>query len=148
MPDIEELEAMRARTAQRAVLNSQIASAQKVLASLTTSKEKLEKKIKKYSTALTNMNSHKADFNSGKSGLTSITIDSGSWKGEKATKAKTSFETMKTNVESISKKIDNAEDTIEQEKRQAETELENMTTQIAVQNSTIVNLTAQLGSIR
>lgn len=136
-----------AKARQRAVIVSQLNMTRASLSSLSIKKIELEGKIEKITTALTNIESAKDDFDSGKSGLNDITIEAGSWNGKNATKAKTELRQMKTSVQSIGTKINDAVDTIQEDKTRLEQELEQVKAEIATKNGQVSNLIAQLSSL-
>lgn len=136
-----------AKARQRAIIVSQLNMTRASLTTLNMKKIELEGKIEKITTALTNIESAKGDFDSGKSSLDSVTIEAGSWKGQNATKANTELGQMKTSVQTIGKKIDDTVETIQEDKTRLEQELERVEAEIATKNAQVSNLIAQLNSL-
>lgn len=136
-----------AKARQRAIIVSQLNMTRASLTTLNMKKIELEGKIEKITTALTNIESAKGDFDSGKSSLDGVTIEAGSWKGQNATKANTELGQMKTSVQTIGKKIDDAVETIQEDKTRLEQELAQVEAEIATKNAQVSNLIAQLNSL-
>lgn len=136
-----------AKAQRRAVIVSQLNMTRASLTTLSIKKIELEEKIQKITTALTNIETAKSDFETGKTSLDGVTIEAGSWKGQNATKANTELGQMKTSVQSIGTKIDDAVDTIQDDKTKLERELERVEAEIATKNGQVTNLIAQLNSL-
>lgn len=136
-----------AKAQRRAVIVSQLNMTRASLTTLSTKKIELEEKIQKITTTLTNIESAKSDFDTGKTSLDGVTIEAGSWKGQNATKANTELGQMKTSVQSIGTKIDDAVDTIQDDKTRLERDLERLEAEIAAKNGQVTNLIAQLNSL-
>ncbi|MBP1044997.1 DUF5082 family protein [Enterococcus sp. BWM-S5] len=132
---------------KRAQIMTQLTATQNRLTSLNIQKLSLEDKVQRLNTALTNIESSKSEFDTGKSSLDGITIESGSWKGENATKANTELEQMKTSVQDIGTKISDAITTLQDDKAKYEKELEQTVTDIATGNARVSTLLNQLNSL-
>lgn len=136
-----------AKARQRAVIVSQLNMTRASLTTLVTRKSELERKIERMTVAVTNIKSAKSDFDTGKTKLAGITIESGSWRGQNATKANTELGQMKSSVQAIDTKIRDAVEIIEEDKTRLEKELEQVETDIAMKNDQVTNLIAQLNSL-
>lgn len=136
-----------AKAQRRAVIVSQLNMTRASLTTLSIKKIELEEKIQKITTALTNIESAKSDFDTEKTSLDGVTIEAGSWKGQNATKANTELGQMKTSVQSIGTKIGDAIDTIQDDKTRLERDLERLEAEIAAKNGQVTSLIAQLNSL-
>lgn len=145
MAEVRAKDAAKAR--QRAVIVSQLTVTRASLTTLSTKKIELEKKIRRMTKSLTRIESAQSDFDTGKSTLSSVTIEASSWKGQNATKANTELGQMKSSVQHMGTKISNAVDTIQEDKLRLERELEHVEAEIAAKNGQVSNLLAQLNSL-
>lgn len=137
----------RMKAQQRASINRQIRNVQGYLRELQTQKTDLKKKIERLTKALTTVRSNEISLQSGINSLSTMQIESGSWKGENATKANIELEQMKTSAQTISRKVADAVEQMQEDKAKLERKLETIENTIGSQNRILSNLYSQLAGL-
>lgn len=135
------------KAAKRVELNLKLTSARGTLITLEAKVEKLKKKIARFTTALTEINTGNESFQQVKSSMDGIDIDASSWSGEKADKVNVELATLKSDISSIATKVDDAVETIEAEKKEAENDLISAEAKVASQATVVQNLINSINSL-